>query len=406
MSSSGVLLLAAADHNIPVLQSLLKSNSPNIEDPETLQTPLHAAIASLENIDPHLKEGKIEDAGRTLDLLLENGAIWNSLNKENETPGCVAYRLGLDKLYDMMVMAGVRAEMLLSRLDGFGWERLSDGYSDDGVDAEELKNGDSQGIVVNDSALSEAAVHAAHQRVQEVEEIQEHNEALKSDVYLSSAVTFAGNRLLDSNQNAVMMSWETDVMRKTAKLLLPDDVQPPRAVLNIGFGMGIIDSAFQSLQPRPDIHYIVEAHESVIEKMKSDGWFDKEGVVVLQGRWQDVLPQLMADKPELAFNAIYYDTFAETYSDLKEFFSEYVIGLLAPEDGRFSFFNGLGADRRICYDVYTKVSELDLGDAGLDVEWTSIPIPKLGDEKEGEWEGVKRRYWVLDEYRLPICKFA
>jgi protein arginine N-methyltransferase 2 len=57
----------------------------------------------------------------------------------------------------------------------------------------------------------------------------------------------------------------------------------------------------------------------------------------------------------ILLDAIYYDTFAEDYQALKEFFSEWVIQLL-DSDGLFGWYNGLGADRQICYDVYTKVS--------------------------------------------------
>jgi len=71
------------------------------------------------------------------------------------------------------------------------------------------------------------------------------------------------------------------------------------------------------------------------------------------------------------------------------------------EGGRWGFFNGMGADRQISYDVYQKVVEMDLFEAGYDVEWEEIPVPKL----EGEWSGVKRAYWVVDNYRLPLCKF-
>ena len=47
--------------------------------------------------------------------------------------------------------------------------------------------------------------------------------------------------------------------------------------------------------------------------------------------------------------------------------------------------------------------ELDLFEAGFDTEWEEMPIPDL--DANGEWEGVRRKYWVLDTYRLPTCKF-
>jgi protein arginine N-methyltransferase 2 len=102
------------------------------------------------------------------------------------------------------------------------------------------------------------------------------------------------------------------------------------------------------------------------------------------------------------FDAIYFDTFAEEYSALKTFFSEFVIALLA-EGGRFSFFHGLGADRRVSWDVYTRVVELDLLDAGLETTWVDVEI----DVSDEEWKGVRRRYWdVGGVYRLPVCEFV
>ena len=63
----------------------------------------------------------------------------------------------------------------------------------------------------------------------------------------------------------------------------------------------------------------------------------------------------------------------------------------------------MGADRQVCYDVYTKVVELDLFEAGFDVEWTDVEVPDL--EGRGEWEGVKKAYWKVGGYRLPVCRF-
>ena len=53
-------------------------------------------------------------------------------------------------------------------------------------------------------------------------------------------------------------------------------------------------------------------------------------------------------------------------------------------------------------DVYAKVVEMDLFEAGFDTEWESIQVPKMDHD---EWAGVKRKYWTLPEYKLPICSF-
>ncbi len=61
------------------------------------------------------------------------------------------------------------------------------------------------------------------------------------------------------------------------------------------------------------------------------------------------------------YDAIYFDTLGEDYSQLCDFFTEYVPGLLESK-GVFSFFNGQGANRRICYDIYKSVVVAPLRD--------------------------------------------
>ncbi|KAG9528043.1 arginine N-methyltransferase 2, partial [Aureobasidium melanogenum] len=423
------ILLAATNHDIDSLRHLLRTpkGSANVVDSDTGMTPLHAAIAASEPDDETAQDKKDmdvdeaatlndaaleeEEALKTIKFLLENGAIWNDLDDNNETPGCLALRLGLKKCYEAMVEAGVRAELLLSRLDGF--ELLAQ-YEDDSEEEEqevedfefvEGENGDSlqESMVEVDESAPELVgpdgTVPGTESVPELVQVDENGQETKVDVnsedYLASHLTFKGDRLLDADKNGVMMSWETDIMQKTVDRLCPE---PGLRVLNVGHGMGIIDAIFQD--KKVAVHHIIEAHPDVLARMRKDGWYEKPGVKIHEGRWQDVVPKLVEQNE--VFDGIYFDTFAEEYKALKEFFTEYVIGLLDPE-GRFGFFNGLGADRQVCYDVYTRVVEMDLFDAGMDTEFEDIRIPDL--DEQGEWEGVRRRYWALDNYRMPTCKF-
>ena len=134
--------------------------------------------------------------------------------------------------------------------------------------------------------------------------------------------------------------------------------------------------------------YIIEAHTTVLATMREQGWHEKPGVVVHEGKWQDILPQLASEGQ--MFDAIYFDTFAESYAQFRDFFSEQVISLLE-QSGRWSYFNGMGADRQISYDVYQKVLEMDLFEAGFDVDWQEIEVPIV------DWEGVRRSYWNVNK---------
>ncbi|KAJ5657752.1 Protein arginine N-methyltransferase 2 [Penicillium longicatenatum] len=401
------ILLAASQHDIPTLRRLVRTqsalpNAANVKDPETGYSPLHAAIAACEPEAEEQANGVngahadenaklIKSGVETVKFLLQEGAIWNDLDNNDETPGCIARRINAPELYELVVDAGVRAEMLLSRLEGY--EELSDG--DDEDEDEDAENAEAQADVEDEAAPE--LVDASETDVADAASTGEGtglaNPEVSNPGYLNSSLNITNDRILDADQNGVMMSWESSIMKNSAQKLLP---RPGMKVLNVGHGMGIVDGFFQEQSPAS--HHIIEAHPDVVAEMKRRGWDSKPGVVIHEGRWQDIMPGLVGAGE--TFDAIYYDTFAESYNDFREFFSEQVIGLLEQE-GKWGFFNGMGADRQISYDVYQKVAEMDLFEAGFDIDWEDIPVPKLG----GEWEGVRRAYWVVDNYRLPLCRF-
>ena len=415
-----LILLAASHHNLESLRPLLRTGSASVQDPETGFTPLHAAIAACDptsenssqsqhgsaansapnghvngNMNGERNESEkpeMEAAVKTVKLLLQNGAIWNDVDKNNETPGCVALRLGLKELYEIMVDAGVRAEILLNRLDEY--QQLADtGDSEDGFqDGAEAQGGQEPTPEVIEQQDVNSGVETTP--IGSATTNPDLSSETKNEDYLQSTLRFQDSRILDNDNNGVMMAWETDIMKRTADLLV---AEPELRILNIGHGMGIIDTFFQ--EKAPSFHHIIEAHPAVLARMKEEGWYNKPQVTIHEGRWQDVVPKIM--EQGILFDAIYFDTFAEGYKALHDFFSDSVLGLLE-DKGKWGFFNGLGADRQICYDVYRKVVEMDLFEAGFDTEWETIEVPKMD---EAEWEGVKRRYWALDEYKLPICEF-
>ena len=440
------VLLAASQHNLGHLRTILRAGSANVQDPETGFTPLHAAIAACEssqNVSDDSEttdgtanrtvngtangdhsstaESDVEAAAKTMKLLLQNGAIWNDVDRNNETPGCLALRLHLGVLYEIMVDAGVRAEMLLNRLDEYEQLAGGDDEEDEGQGSDEDTEEDGE-VDGQSNGLQQG-----------LDDSKEKSSAINNENYLQSTLRFQNGRILDSAGNGVMMAWETDIMQRSADLLV---TRPGSRVLNIGHGMGIIDTFLQD--KHPSAHHIIEAHTGVQERMRAGGWYDKQTITIHEGRWQDVIPKII--EQGILFDAIYFDTFAEDYKALRDFFSDCIIGLL-DDGGKFGFFNGLGAgkhaldqisyfdslnlgpktpflwpptrlqidpltrkglDRQICYDVYAKVLEMDLFEAGFDTVWNTVKVPEMANE---EWEGVKRRYWSLREYKLPTCEF-
>ncbi|KIW92634.1 uncharacterized protein Z519_06481 [Cladophialophora bantiana CBS 173.52] len=389
------IISAAARHDVPALEILLKQGSANAQDATApvASSPLHAAIVASGKAEDGKEAG--DDAVRTVELLLENGAIWNDLNGKDETPGCIALRLGQKKIYDMMVDAGVRAELLFSKMETLGLDEDEDedGGDDNDEENDDHETGDKQPAPKRRKLSNEV------QGMQPVfEEKALDDVSLDNRAYLKSRLRYKPGILLDESDNAVMMDWETQIMQRHAETLIP---KAGLKVMNVGHGMGIVDTAIQTHDPAE--HHIVEAHPQVLQRLRHQGWYDKPNVTIHEGRWQDVLPKLVA-KGTVQLDAIYYDTFAEDYKALREFFSEYVVQLLSPR-GRFGWYNGLGADRQICYDVYTKVAEIDLYQAGFETEWEDITVPAdLHGSKQ--WEGTRRPYWTIDVYRLPVNTFA
>lgn len=415
------VLTAAWAHDVAKVKKLLDTpGRASCQDPTTGETPLHAAIRACGLPSEDDTPEDLEAAKKIVYELLLWGAIWNDVDDHNETPGCLAHRLSRPELYNLCVEAGVRAEMLFGLLDGYE-ELPSDGEDDED---DEVANGDDEApelVATEENGQDDTAAAAA--TAEEEEGVQEEQQPtfqppkadtdndVKSEAYLRSKLTYSDGKLVDDAGNGVMMAWETDIMRKSVDAILPGQ-EPGKRILNIGFGMGIIDTMFA--ETKPAVHHIIEAHPEVLEHIAAPdskfgtSWEESApepgAYQVYPGKWQEVCLHLLQEGQ--TYDAIYFDTFGEDYAQLRRFFTDFIPGLLDGQ-GIFGFFNGLGADRKICYDVYTKVSEMHLADAGLDVDWIVIDVDmtKLAEAGQGEWEGVKRRYWTLDNYRLPVCNF-
>ncbi|KAG7908222.1 hypothetical protein KL907_001712 [Ogataea polymorpha] len=345
------------------------------EELPSTTTPLHLIC---ENVSHDFTPEEEETVVSMIDELFLNGAGWCLINAKDETPGCVLERRGFhkSKYWEQIVSAGVRAEVLLRHMES----------NIEFIEEDEV-------AVYDEEPASQE---------QPEEKEKEHDPAGDSDTFLKTKLKYTDDALLTDRKDGVMMQWEEKLMSAGCESLFKSVEDPNNVVvLNIGFGMGIIDSMIQKKKPAK--HYICEAHPDVLDKMKRDGWMDKNNVVVLKGRWQDTLPPLLNEG--VFFDGIYFDTFSEQYSDMLELY-DLLVGLLKPE-GTFSFFNGLGADRLVCYEVYKRVVELDLENYGLKTEYTEIDVPKTTrpDAKDSVWADIYRPYWTCPVYFHPEARF-
>lgn len=379
------------------------------EEAPSNTTPLHIICSHLPD---DASESEIEMVSRMVGMLLEYGAGWNFVDINQETPGCVLVRRKMETspLYQQIVDAGVRAEYLLRKINNDDLEFI-------GEDNGELE----EAQVLSAEGHEDHEDHEDHKNHEEHEEREYHGgqdssedsledvkePAADQKTYLETELEYRNDSLVTKEQkDGVMMSWEKGVMKLACDTLFKNihNAKEDVIILNIGFGMGIIDSMINARHPTK--HYICEAHPDVLDQMRKTGWYDKPNVVILEGRWQDKLDGLLAEGG-VFFDGIYYDTFSEHYEDMLNLF-DYVIGLLKPL-GIFSFFNGLGADRKVVYDVYKRLVELDLSNFGLECRFQNIEIPETTFQKGdfgSVWNEVRRPYWSGSVYYHPEITFS
>ena len=166
-----------------------------------------------------------------------------------------------------------------------------------------------------------------------------------NDLYLKNNVTYTDDgRLLDYKGNSVMMDWEDDIMKDAAALICRDGGK----ILNIGFGLGLIDNYIQSYNPEE--HWIIEAHPQVANKMKEEGWDKKKNVTCIFDKWQNVLKDL----PK--FDGIYFDTWQEKIFIGLVDLDKPLIDFLNP-GGKLLEFNGRQSGTPVIRGMGFKVEE-------------------------------------------------
>ncbi|KAF9282593.1 hypothetical protein BGZ68_005869 [Mortierella alpina] len=391
VAKSQELMQAVAEGKVDKVEQLLKDGANHSARAAHGRTMLHFAtmIGSL----PIVK------------LLLSYGHPWNLVDDDYKSVGDYAKSFNQPEIYDFLLEEGVRVELLMGLMQRKLKLELLEAAEDD-EEEEEADNETTEGTeekedqtketnkdtaddsepAVKSSASketgSESEPAAKKQKVEQMPEVP-------NAEYLAQPLQYTedGDRLLDAEKNGVMMGWELPLMVRHAEVISPEE---GLRVLNVGFGLGLVDKELQKRSPSQ--HTIIEAHPDVYAHMIKEGWDQKPGVKILFGRWQDVVDQLEV------YDGIFFDTFGEYYEDLRAFHE--IVPNHLEEGGIYSYFNGLGATNQFFHAVYNRISELELSEMGFTVEYEEMDIGL----KEEEWNGVKRAYWTLDKYYLPICR--
>jgi protein arginine N-methyltransferase 2 len=185
-----------------------------VQDSETGFTPLHAAIAacgpvpqstvSISSPQNPQSSGDAEGVGQSEEVDMEkamgvvrelflSGAIWNDLDLQGETPGCLAWRLGRKELYGLVVEAGVRAEMLLGMMGGY--EQLESEGDEEEDEDEKMDDARDETKQNGDTTNGHSATDMEREGRPELKR------DVNSEDYLKSTLQFEEGKLLDEDAN-------------------------------------------------------------------------------------------------------------------------------------------------------------------------------------------------------------
>lgn len=304
-----LLLNAAELGDLHTVQDLIKNGlHPGEQDPETGKSALMLAA----------KHNRIE----ILKFLLEKGAPWNAIDKFSKCAGNYAIDSEnfQQETVDLLVNHAVKCELLLGQLG-----KSSQCFVTPGGDQENRKQNNAD--------------------------------------YINSRIKYTETSLIDQENDGVMMEWERPIMNSHATKLLESleisEGQTKIRMLNVGFGMGIIDGFLQqgvqqviAAYAEAGIqltfeHHVIEAHPGVIKNFHENRKEEFENFTLLEGRWQDVIDN-MESTEESKYDLVYFDTYAEYDNDFYQFIQ--LLPKILKSSGKFSFFNGNCPDNIFFHD--------------------------------------------------------
>jgi protein arginine N-methyltransferase 2 len=198
--------------------------------------------------------------------------------------------------------------------------------------------------------------------------------------YFDQKLTYTEDTLLDENGHAVMMEWEREIMRRQAATVCSRGGR----VLNIGFGMGIIDSYIQ--QHDIEEHWIIEPHPDVQKYMIENGWLEKAKCIFKP--WQEVINYL----PK--FDGIYIDTWDERLDGFM-IQAQWIL----KDDGIMSSFNNPRSDDE---GVHMNPAEYNCLKLWANVDFETFEIPYISPNETQRTDG--NYYWDQNQkiYYNPL----
>jgi tRNA A58 N-methylase Trm61 len=183
-----------------------------------------------------------------------------------------------------------------------------------------------------------------------------------------------------SKNELIMMDFERPIMQAAAKTIGIKGGD----IMNIGFGMGIIDSELQKYEPKT--HTIIEIHPNIQKKMLKENWDLKTNVNLFFGDWRSFVNEI----PKM--DAIYFDTLED--QDFKDFIS--IAWKFLKPDGIFSYFNNPATidNTTLLKEIYSEIIH-----EYYDVEIESILVYNADENEQLKygnytyWAGNNKKYY-------------
>lgn len=192
---------------------------------------------------------------------------------------------------------------------------------------------------------------------------------------------YKDGNLLDSQGRCVMMPWEEPLMKRSAEIVCENGGR----ILNIGHGLGIVDSYIQ--QQNITEHNIIEAHPEVHKFMDANNWFNKPNVIIHTQRWENIIFDIGK------FDGIYFDTWVQTTAEMNILFHS-LIEILNP-GGVFAMYNSPRQTVRTLPKRLVKEGKFSLSHEEVQVEVTEQ------QQVNGDWV-----YWPIEQCTaiIPVIR--
>lgn len=189
--------------------------------------------------------------------------------------------------------------------------------------------------------------------------------------------------ILEIMGHEVMSSYQLPYMKKLADIV----TQNGGDILNVGYGLGILDDEIEKLRKKHKLneHYVIEFNEGIAKQARKN-----KNLIVIEDDWHEAIMKFRGKQ----FDGIVYDGYpldiSEAHRDGIIFIEKVVERNLLKEDGILTFY----IDARDKLGEQFKSYLKSLGFNHLKI----VKVPIKAPER-------KRQIWRADHFLAPILKY-